>query len=213
MTSATDFGYGQGTPDDSSLDENVMDFMIRQRIEQMNIMKLVKVMAVHPGTGSPPSIGTVDVLLLVNQIDGAGFATQQGTVNGISYWRFQFGPWAIVADPAIGDYGYVICADRDSSNVVKNPGQANPASMRRYDIADGIYVGGLINAVPAATIWLKTDGTCAFADKPGNVLQSSASGIAVTTAPGGDFTVNGISVTKHVHAVTTAPGTTGLPTG
>ena len=88
-----------------------------------------------------------------------------------------------------------------------------PPSRRRYNVADGLYVGGCLNGVPAGTFWLKPDGTWVLTDKPGNVLQSSTGGIAVTTAPGGDFTVNNVSVTKHVHAVTTAPGTTGLPTG
>src|ERR1700678_4064982 len=120
--------------------------------------------------GAPPSPGAVDVLPLVNQIDGNGFPTQHGTVNGLPVWRFQFGPWAIVADPAVGDYGYVICADRDSSLVVKNPGQANPGSRRKYNVADAVYVGGLLNAVPAATLWLKTDGTWVLMDKPGNVV-------------------------------------------
>jgi hypothetical protein len=208
------FGYGQVGPDDGASDLNAIARVVKQIIARMDIMKLVKVVAVHPGTGSPASPATVDVLPLVSQIDGNGYAVAHGTIFGLQCWRFQFGPWAIIADPAVGDVGYVICADRDSSTVAKNLGQSvTPGSRRRYNVADGVYVGGCLNAVPAATIWLKSDGTLAFADKPGNVLQTSATGIAVTTAAGGDFTVNGISATMHTHAVTAAPGETGPPVG
>lgn len=183
----SDFGYSQGTPDDCSDDLNVAAFICQQLIELLNTMKLVKVVAVHPGSGSPPAPGTVDVQLLVSQIDGGGYATPQGTVNGLPCWRFQFGKWAIIADPEVGDYGYVVCADRDSSNVVKTPGQAAPGSRRRYNIADGVYIGGLLNAVPAATLWLKTDGTLNLTDAKGNVLSTSSSGFVFT----GDVEVNG----------------------
>jgi hypothetical protein len=206
-------GNGQLQPDDGSTDLNATVAIVRQMVSRMDTMKLVKVMAVTLGSGSPPAPGTVNVLPLVNQIDGSGFATQHGIVSGLPFWRFQSGPWAIVADPAVGDYGYVICADRDSSNVVKTPGQASPGSRRKYNIADAVYIGGILNPVPAATLWLKSDGTWVLTDKPGNVVTSSSSGIAVTTVAGGDFTANGISLTKHTHAVTAAPGETGPPVG
>ncbi|MGH7224671.1 MAG: hypothetical protein ACRELF_15725, partial [Gemmataceae bacterium] len=78
--------------------------------------------------------------------------------------------------------------------------------------------GGALNSVPAATIWCKSDGTLAITDKPGNSIVSSSSGIAITTASGGDLTVNGISVTKHTHPVTgiqagSGDVETGEPTG
>jgi hypothetical protein len=179
--SNTDFGYGQVGPDDGSTDLSAIVAIARRLIERLDVMKLVKVVAVHAGSGSPPAPGTVDVQLLVNQVDGNFYGVPHGTVFGLPYFRFQAGPWAIVADPVKGDVGFVVVADRDSSNVAKNPGQqVNPASRRRYNIADGLYVGGCLNAVPAATIWLKSDGTLVITDKPGNVIQSSSSGIVIT---------------------------------
>jgi len=180
MSDTSSFGYGQLGPDDGATDLQAIVFVCRQLIERLDTMKLVQVQAVHPGSGTPPAAGTVDVLPLVSQIDGNGFPVKHGTIYGLQYFRMQGGPWAIIIDPAVNDYGYVVCADRDSSLVVKNPGQQNPGSRRRYNVADGIYVGGVLNAVPAATIWLKSDGTFVIADKPGNVIQSSSSGIAIT---------------------------------
>ena len=180
MMAGSNFGYSQATPDDSSDDLNVITFICRQMIERLDTMKLVQVKAVHPGSGSPPAVGTVDVLPLVSQIDGNGFPVKHGTVYGLPYFRLQGGSWTIIIDPAVNDYGYVVCADRDSSLVVKTPGQQNPGSRRRYNVADGIFVGGILNVVSVATIWLKDDGTFVITDKPGNVIQSSSSGIAIT---------------------------------
>lgn len=194
------YGYGQMSPYDTTSDTNIAAFICRQLIARLEIMKLVKVVAVHPGSGSPPAPGTVDVQPLVRQIDYNGFPVQHGIVNGIAFWRFQFGPWAIVADPKAGDVGYVICADRDSSLVLKSAGQlANPGSRRKFSLSDGIYVGGIANAVPDAWFWLKSDGTLQFQDSSGNALTTSSGGFAWTTS--GDFTVNSISVLNHTHPV------------
>ena len=136
MSDTSGFGYGQMFPDDVGTEGATIAFICRQLIQQLNIMKLVKVMAVHPGSGTPPGPGTVDVQPLVSQIDGNGYATPHGTVNGIPVWRLQAGPWAIIADPAVGDIGYVVCADRDISNVTRNAGAVqgpyNPGSRRQY---------------------------------------------------------------------------------
>jgi hypothetical protein len=193
-------------------------------------MTPVQVTAVYPGQGSPPAAGTVDVQLLVSQLDGAGNATPSGTVSKLPYFRLQGGPWAIVIDPAKGDYGYIIAAARDISGVVKNPGVQNPGSLRKYSFSDGIYMGGCFNSVPAATLWLKGDGTWVLTDKPGNVLQGTASGITATPAGGGAFVVKGnlqvsgtitgdngagdqVGLLTHTHSgVQTGGGVSGPPT-
>jgi hypothetical protein len=217
MSDASSFGYGQMQPDDVATEGATISFIARQLIAELNTMKLVKVIAVHPGSGSPPGPATVDVQPLVCQIDSQGYATPHGTVFGIPCWRFQAGPWAIILDPAVGDIGYVVCSDRDISNVVRNSGMVsgtyNPGTRRQYDLADGVYMGGCLNAAPTQYLWLKADGTLQLVDGAGNSMTTSSTGFNVTTGAGGDFIVNGISVTRHTHPVTAAPGETGIPTG
>jgi hypothetical protein len=227
----SDFGYGQIGPDDGATDLNTVAAVVRQLVARIDSMKLVKVVGVHAGSGSPPAVGTVDVLPLVSQIDANGYVVPHGTVYGLQYWRFQFGQWAIIADPAVNDVGYVVCADRDSSAVAKNLGQTvAPGSRRRYNIADGLYVGGCLNPVPAATLQLKPDGTWVLTDKPGNVLQGDANGITATPTSGKPFKVSGnlqvtgtiasgegggdqVSLQTHTHSgVQTGGGTSGPPT-
>lgn len=187
-------GAGQQDPADSNSDFDVTCFIIRQMMAQLDTMKLVKVMAVTGGGGALAHAGTVDVQPLVNLIDGSGNATKHGTVYGIPWMRLQGGTGAVILDPAVGDVGYVLCADRDISNVKGlTPGsvvQANPGSYRKYSIADGVYVGGLLNEVPAQYIAFSDSGI-KIADRHGNVVETSATGIAITPKSGSPVTVNG----------------------
>ena len=121
---------------------------------------------------------------LVNLVDGAGNKTEWATIFSVPFFRLQGGPWAVICDPGQGDTGYVAFADRDISALKsQTPGQllpSNPSSFRKYDPADGIYVGGILNAVPKATWWLKPDGTLQVTDALGNAIQTSASGFLFT---------------------------------
>lgn len=204
------FGYAQSDPFDRNSGTNVLAFAIRQMLAQISTMKLVRIEAVHAGAGG--AAGTVDVLPLVNQVDGMGNAIEHGTVYGIPWFRLQGGTGAVVCDPVVGDIGFVVCADRDISAVKAARERGNPGSFRTFDIADGVYVGGILNEAPDTRVEFKADGGLKVVDAHGNVLETTASGFAVTTAPGGSFTVNGISVTTHVHSgVTTGAGTSGPP--
>lgn len=232
MSDQGGFGYGQISDADASDDLSVIMAIVRQMMNGLDVMKLVKVTAVHPGSGTPPAGGTVDVQLLVSQLDGMGNPVQHGVVNGLPVCRIQAGPWAIIADPAVGDYGFVICADRDSSLVVKQPGIANPGSWRRHNVADGVYVGGvgILNAAPTSYLQLNPDGSWSLTDKFGNVLQGDSNGITATPKGGGVFKVSGnlqvtgtiiggegggdqVNLSTHTHSgVQTGGGTSGPPT-
>lgn len=185
-------GAGQQTPEDSNSDPSVTIFMCRQLIAQLETAIPVQVHAVHAGSGSPPAAGTVDVQLLVSMLDGAGNQVNQGIVYGVPFFRMQGGPWAIICDPAVNDVGYLISASRDISKLANGASQqVIPGSNRQYSYSDGIYIGGIFNNVPAATIWLKSDGTWVLTDKPGNVVQGDGNGLTMTPLNGGFLKVNG----------------------
>lgn len=177
MSDGGPFGYGQQQPNDADTDLNVIAFVARRLLARLDTMKLVKIVAVHAGSGTPPAAGTVDVLPLVSQIDGNGYPVKHGTVYGLPFYRLGGATWQVICDPEVGDTGYVVCADRDSSLVVKNGGQQNPGSRRRYNIADGVYVGGVLNAAPKASIWLKSDGTFNITDKNNMSVESTTGGL------------------------------------
>lgn len=220
---ARNIGYGRQTPFTSNDDLSVVAFVVRQMILRLSTMKLVKVVAVHGG-GADGIPATVDVLPLVNQIDGSGNSQPHSTVYGIPCWRMQAGGWAVVLDPVVDDIGYVSVSDSDISNVKATRKQANPGSERAYGVSDGVYVGGVLNDAPTGVVHLKSDGYLKIADQHSNVLESSASGWALT----GDLAVTGkitatetitglfgttpVGLTTHVHTSATPGSPTSPPT-
>ena len=196
-------GAGQLFPTDSNSDYSVAAFIVGQLLSLVDTMKVVQVVAVHPGAGTPPVAGTVDVQILIAQLDGAGNAVPQDVVYGLPYLRLGGGKWAVIVDPAINDIGLAIASDRDISSLkaaaaAGNSLMVNPGSYREYDVSDGVYLGTVLSTpVPAATFWLKPDGTLNITDAKGNVLSTSASGFSLT----GNLAVTGsITATANVTA-------------
>ena len=177
---------------------NSLSFMMQQMMNSVNIATLVKVVAVHAGT-IPSITGTVDVTPLVEQLDGAGQAMEHATIFGLPYFRMQGGVNAVILDPKKDDVGFCVFADRDISNAM-DAGQAGPAaSERRFNFADGMYIGGWSPVVvPTRFLSISDDGIKIMTvDKP---LSITASGITETTT--GTVTRTAASVTETYGAVT-----------
>jgi hypothetical protein len=132
--------YGQRNVNTGNTDYNQLSFVIRQLINQINTATLVRVVAVHGGGLGP--VGTVDILPLVDQVAGDGTPILHTTVFGVPFFRLQGGVAAIICDPQVGDIGYCVFADHDISGVKATHTHATPASKRRFDFADGLYLGG-----------------------------------------------------------------------
>lgn len=169
---ADDSGFGQQDPSDGVGDFNPLMFIIRRQLALISTTKVVLIKAVDT------SAKTVDVQPMVNQIDGNNNATPHGTIIGVPYMIWQFGKNAVLADPAIGDIGVMVCADRDTSTVRKTKATAPPGSDRQLDAADGIYLGGILNSAPEQ--WVKfTDLGVELRDKSGNSIEMLDSGISI----------------------------------
>jgi hypothetical protein len=120
----------------------------------------------------------VDVLPLVNQIDGGNGAMPHGVVHNIPYFRLQGGANAIILDPQVGDIGICVFADRDISAVKTAKGVANPGSKRRFDMADGLYIGGVLNGAP--TQYLQFSGSGINVVSPNTVAINAGGNVTVT---------------------------------
>lgn len=210
-------------------DFNLNSFIILQWLSKMQTSMPVKVMAcTNDGDLSP--VGFVDVLPLVNQIDGQGDSTPHETIFNIPYFRIQGGSNAIIIDPVVGDIGICIFASRDISKVKTTKDQANPGSFRQYSFSDGMYIGGLLNGTPVQFIQFNDTGitvtspTKVTLDTPlvtvtgvlevqninGKPTGSTLNGGFIVT--GGDVVADGISLKTHVHSgVMSGPDDTGPP--
>ncbi|OYV51633.1 MAG: hypothetical protein B7X10_00580 [Burkholderiales bacterium 21-58-4] len=185
--SANQSGYqGFQTPQDTSGEFNAMSFIVRQILNKANTATLVRVVSCTNSGGVSP-VGYVSVQPLVNQVDGLGNAVPHGTINNLPYLRVQGGTNAIIIDPQPNDIGIAIFADRDISTVKASKKASNPASGRRFDYADGLYVGGVLNGSPV------------------QYLQFSASGIDVTSPTAVNINAPIANVTATTSAAVTAP--------
>lgn len=169
---------------------------------------------------------TVDIQPLINQLDGFGNAIPHGVIYGCPYFQLQSGNSAVIIPPTVNDIGVAIFADRDMSTVVETKAQANPGSNRKFDMADGIYFGGMLNGPATQFVEFLANGGGIDITSPGNVTINGVvfSPIGNITAPVGstitapnvvattDITFGGKSGINHVHSgVTTGTGNTGAP--
>jgi hypothetical protein len=158
---------------------NAQAFLIEQMLNRAWTATLVKVMAVTNAGGVSP-VGFVDILPLVAQIDGAGHATPHGTIFHIPYFRMQGGANAIILDPQVGDLGIAVFAAQDISSVKATKAAANPGSRRKFDPADAIYIGGVLNDVPTQYVAFSASGIAIVS--AANVSIAAAAGTVTVTS-------------------------------
>lgn len=213
MSDTGNFGFGQMFPEDYANDMAVTSFIARQMIAMLDTVKLVQVLAVYGGGVGPA--GTVDVLPLVNQVDGnfnpappppGSKSVPHGKVEGIPWSRIQGGANAVICDPQVSDIGYVVCTDRDISNAVARNGMLSgtsllgigidPASWRNFSICDGVYVGGCLNVAPNQYLIFTATGV-RLVDSYGNSVAMGPGGITMS-----DFSGNVIETSSAGVAVT-----------
>lgn len=197
MTTPNDgLGYtGFQGPESNVARLNQIRFQFWALLARVRTCMLVEVKSVTTSDADGPA-GFVDILPLVNQVDGAGNAEPHGIIYQCPYFRLQGGNNAVILDPKVGDVGLACFTDRDISSVIAKrvisrttSPQANPGSARMFSMADGLYVGSFLG------------------DTPTQFVRFSSSGIEITSPVA--VTVNAPDVTVNADAATVnAPDTT-----
>jgi hypothetical protein len=215
VSETNDFRGPQGVYSGSS-QFTAQAFLINQMMNGRNIATLVQIKAVTNSGGLSP-VGFVDVLPLVNQLDGDRNAVPHAIVRGIPYFRMQGGTDAIILDPKVGDIGMAVFADRDISAVKASKAAANPGSARRSDMADGMYIGGFLNGIPAQYVQFTAAGINVVSPTAVSITAPAINSAGEWTHTGRltastDVVGGGKSLKTHVHGGV-APGgsNTGAP--
>lgn len=117
---------------------------------------VVKVVNVYPGKTGP--VGFVDVINLVQQLDGNNDGIPNVPMYKLPYFRLQGGANAVIIDPKVGDIGLASFAMRDISKVKEDKTEGPPPSRREYDVSDGLYIGGFLNGAPSQYIHFLESG-------------------------------------------------------
>lgn len=192
---------------------NTLAFIINQFIRNISTATLVKVVAVS-NSGGLTKVGYVDIVPLVNQVDGAGNATPHGVISACPYFRMQGGGNALILDPQVGDIGIAVFADHDLSSVIANRDAilasggnakvrtANPGSRRRFDMTDALYLGGLLNGVPTQYVQFSASGVRIHSpvmitlDAPTILMNAQTISLNATTSM--DITTPTLTITGNV---------------
>lgn len=201
---------GQTTLSTPFSEITILKFVISQMIAQMQTVALVEVVGVSNDGGVSP-VGTVDVRPLVHQMTGDRKAVPHGVIYKIPYMRLQGGTNAIIIDPQVGDIGMCGFCSRDSSTVVATRKAALPASLRKYNWADGLYIGGFLNGVPTQYVRFADDGVEIVSPTKVRIVAPTVEvdGDLVAT---GEISSGNVKLTTHAHGgVQTGSGSTGQP--
>lgn len=145
------------SPTSDATQSEAINFIIKQYLVGVRTAMLVEVKGVSNNGGISP-VGTVDIIPLVSQLDGAGNVISHGQINGVPYFRVQGGSDAIIIDPKVGDIGIAVIADRDISAAKNARKESPPGSKRRFHFSDAMYIGGLLNGTPSQYIRFSTEG-------------------------------------------------------
>lgn len=135
---------------------NINEYIFNLLLSRHAFVHLVIVQKVKTQTGNQPPL--LDVLPLVTGFAADGSQVENSTVFNVPAWRLQRGASAVIMDPVEGDIGLLLCCDRDITKVKKEKKEALPASRRTHSRADGIYLGGVLNADPLQYVKFASDG-------------------------------------------------------
>lgn len=195
--------FGNQGRQTNASDYNAIRFAIEQLLIQKHTMTIVKVLSCT-GEDLPDSIGTVDVMPMITQVNGSGQAVPHGELYQLPYVRIQGGTNGIVIDPKKDDIGLAIFAERDITKVVNTKQVSPPDSRRMMSMSDGVYLGGILNGelsqyirFAAAGLEIATPMLTVLASMTvnGNMQVSSGATGSFTTPTGSIVTVvNGIVV-------------------
>src|SRR5271165_1654314 len=171
-------GNGYQQPNSSTNAYNLHDFIVKRVLGKVRTCTPVIVMAVTT-SGQVAPVGFCDCMPLVNQLDGLGNATPHGTIFNLAYVRLFGGKNAVIMDPQVNDIGIAVICDRDISAVKSTGKQSNPGTNRRFDLADGIFIGGLPIGVTPNQYAQFTSTGINIVDVNGNQIQMGPAGITL----------------------------------
>lgn len=201
-----------------------MAYVVQQLLSRIETSLPVRVVSVTTD-GAVGLSGFVDAVPVVQMLDGDNNTVDHATIFRLPYCRVQGGENAIIIDPEVGDLGVAVFASRDIANVKVARGDAPPGSYRQFDMADGMYLCGLLNKAPTQYVRFHSGGieihsptevkvTAPSIKAEADALTATVTGAATLTAATATITASGAaSVVGTTVAVTGGAVTIGAAGG
>lgn len=169
----------------------MQEWIILQLIRGIHTADLVKVLAVYPTAGR---VGYVDVQPLVQDRTTREVVIAQAPIYRLPYFRLQGGRSAVILDPAVGDLGLAVFAERDITNAIATREQGAAPTNRAFSAADGLYFGGFLNDDPTQYVKFEPAGGVEIVST-GDLLLQAAGAMTITAT--GNLTVTAAATTFH----------------
>lgn len=175
-------------------------YIIRSIVNEVNTADIVQVVSVDADKK------TVTVIPIVSNVNVDDEKEPESNIYGVKYIQWQFGTNAIEATPSVGDIGLMVICKKDISSIDSGV----VASNRRFNPADGIYIGGLFGFNSQPTQIIKFDSAGISVSSPTTVNVNApivnigdANGVLKPVARDGDQVMAGTTVVGLIKASTT----------
>lgn len=177
---STPTGYPYQAPFEAQFDDGrQLEYVIKSLIGRIHTATLVRVLAVRPAAGK---VGFVDVQPLLLDVDTSGAVVEQSPVYNVPFTQLQGGSSAVILAPVVDDIGLCIFAERDITNIKTTQKEGPPNTQRQFSSADGLYIGGVLNADPTQYIKFQPNGAGIDIVTPGEATLQAAGNITVQAA-------------------------------
>lgn len=192
-------GFLYNSPFEAQFDaDRAQQFIILQLLRGVHTCTLVKVQAVNPVSDR---VGFVTVLPLIQETDTSGVVIPASPIYNVPYVRYQGGSSAVILDPAVGDTGLAMFAERDITSIKTTLATGPAATDRNHSSADGLYIGGVLNAAPTQWVKFLPDAAGIDVHTPGALTGSAGGGMTLNITGNASVTATGSAT---VQAGTTA---------
>ena len=174
---------------------NSLRFAMKMAMDAKMTCTIVKVKKIKTDGGVAP-IGRVEVIPMVQMVDGIGRTVDHVSVYNLPYIRMTGGKSAVIIDPKADDIGIVVVADRDISAVKNSKKVSPPGSGRSNNLSDGIFIGCCLSEKPESYVRFVDDTTIEISPDKGVTsiwIRPNRIDLGMKDAPHAVVTVDGPS--------------------
>lgn len=116
---------------------NTLDFYIDGKLLRINTIKICKITSVNDD-------GTVNVLPMVNRLNGKKEPLPTVELKGFPILRQQGGNSGFIIEYQVGDIVLVGFCDRDPQAVIRSKKEAAPSTFTPFPLSGGIVLGAVL---------------------------------------------------------------------
>lgn len=215
--------YASGTTTTNADTTSLLKFAMQSMMLNVNTAYAGKIISINQ------SANKYAVQPIVNPLSTTGQPLTAPIIYDVPSVIVSGASAGVIIDYVVGDIVLVVCFSRDSTNAVKNQGVENPASSRKFSIADSCIVGKIPTSLPTTYVHIKSDGdvevhgtnvvtnctnstvNCTTSTTNATTANVNASTIKLGNSAANKVLLQGVSLTANIGGVAAGGGVSGVP--